>query len=238
MLARAAPLALLSWALLGCKPDPQVEAKNRQDFERVAQQIAKLAAGVPAPEALAEDQPCNDSELETNYKSKQPRLSLTGVDFELLLRVGASTPQLASDPWSFLSSPGLAEHLSKGGSAAGAALGSAADALREVEQRRYVVVFRSAQRELPKVDGDKFDGGMFDGHLIVMDLDTAKVACHALLEVESSDVVEFEQRGISGKHGDRALIDDFQKQFEKVGSKALRSVSKRARVPLAGITLE
>jgi hypothetical protein len=228
-------MALL--VLLGCKPDPKVEAKNRQDIERVSQKLAKLVAAVPDPEALEENQACDDAEIEKNYKAKEAKLSLPGIDYESLKRVTGSAPA-PPDAWSFLDAPVLGEQLPKSRDASGTALSNSADALRNLELGRYVAVFRAAQRELPKVDGDKFDSGMYDGHLIVMDLDTAKVACHALLEVESSDEVEYEERGVTGKSGERALIEDFQKQFQKVGSQSLRAISKRIHVSLSALTLE
>jgi hypothetical protein len=238
MRARNQGLVVTLLALVACKPDPQVEAKNRQEVERVTQKLAKLVAAVPDPEALGENQPCDDAEIEQNYKAKAARLDLPGADYEFLKHASASPAPASDDGWSFLNAPGLREHLPKSRKASGTALGNAADALRNVDQARYVAVFRAAQRQLPKVDGDTFDGGMYDGHLIVMDLDAATVLCHALLEVESSDVVEFEQRGITGKSSDRALLEDFQKQFAKVGSQSLRAISKRVHVSLSGITLE
>lgn len=233
----AAPCLALLAALLACRSDPKVEAQNRADIDRVTQKLAKVFAAVPDPTTLEENKPCNDAEIKANYKAKEQRLWLTGVDYEFLKAV-VNNGSTDMGPWAFLNSPGISDHLPKAREKTGTALGNAAYALRNVESARYIVVYRAAERSMPKIDGEEFDTGIFDGHLVILDLETAAVMCHALLEVENSDTVEYNTRGITGKSDDKALRDDFEDQFEKTASKALRSIAKEAVVSGAGITIE
>jgi hypothetical protein len=238
MKSAALGLSVVVVTLLACKSDPKAEAANRADIDRVTQKLAKVVAAVPDPTALDGSKVCNDAEIKANYKAKEQKLWLTGVDYEFLRGATAGTAPPDKDPWAFLNSPGISDHLLKAREKTGTPLGNAAFALRNVESARYVVVFRAAERSMPKVDGEEFDSGIFDGQLVIMDLETATPVCHALLEVESSDVVEYNARGITGKSDDRAIRDDLEKQFEKTATKALRSIAKEAVVGLSGITLE
>jgi hypothetical protein len=111
---------------------------------------------VPHPQTLSEDLACNDPEIEKNYKAGEPKLTLTAFDHDFLKRLSAKAAP-SVDAWAFLNAPSIEEQISKGREAKGSELAKAAEALRRVEQRRYVVVFRRNQ----DAEGGRrqFDGG-------------------------------------------------------------------------------
>ena len=95
----------------------------------------------------------------------------------------------------------------------------------------YIVIFKDRRRAMPKVSGDEgFDGGYFEGDLVVFERKTGKALCRTSLAAESSEEVSHKTRGFAAKSAEDALNGDFRKQFSSAASAALKKISPTLKI--------
>jgi hypothetical protein len=95
----------------------------------------------------------------------------------------------------------------------------------------YIVIFWDKRRAMPKVSGDDgFEGGYFEGDVIVFERKTGNALCRTAVAASSSEEVSHKTRGISAKSAEDALNDDFRKQFANAASAALKRISPTLKI--------
>ena len=98
------------------------------------------------------------------------------------------------------------------------------------KEHRYLVVFVGSSRVLPGgVDkgilSSGFDGGVWEGGLVVVDLLEGQVVCGAPFSVENSESIDEDEKP----------IDDFKNNFEVSANKALEGITTDFSVNVVGI---
>lgn len=92
--------------------------------------------------------------------------------------------------------------------------------------KRYMVVVvpRRGENALPKVprSGD-FESGYFAGWAVIFDQTDASIACQFPLEVENSNKVGFRDSGAFKESPEKAILADFQDNFENALEKGVPS---------------
>lgn len=91
----------------------------------------------------------------------------------------------------------------------------------------HLGVLVAAKREAPRLEGEQFHGGEFDGALVVFRLGKApKVVCAARLSAQSSERVA----GLQGKDRDDAMWNDFLSNLKTQVHAAAKRVAPALRV--------
>jgi hypothetical protein len=112
--------------------------------------------------------------------------------------------------------------------------------VRSLRQRRYLGVFRSSSKALPRLTGEgvvvgdraqviekgkSFEPGFFHGWLIVMDMETAAAVCQAPIDVESSETLRYRSYGPLRQEPGDVVSEDFKDRFRAASREALARIS-------------
>ncbi len=204
--------------------DSDLAQRHRRDVQEFTERLRKLRAAVPAPEKLQEE-PCPDEDLEHELDGGYGRMLL--VDYEFLDRYGRDAAGVYAGErsrWSFLSAR-LLRDLDR--------VSQLPETKRDIDalvriqklDREYdhVAVLRTKRREAPRIEGDKFHGGVFEGWLVVFEWDTRRRLCQAEIMAESSPEVA----GLSRQARDEVLWRDFRRRIDVGMDDAVRRLSRR-----------
>jgi hypothetical protein len=223
----------LVWALAsatGCdeKPaggvDSDLAERHRRNAEKFIERLHQLRAAVPPPEQLQEE-PCPDADLEHQLDGGYGRMLL--VDYEFLQRFGQDPNGVYSGDrsrWSFMSGR-LPRDLDRVSRLSGTKRNVEILVGAQKLEREYdhVAVLRTVRREAPRMEGDKFHGGVFDGWLVVFEWDTRRRLCQAEIMAQSSPEVA----GRSSQGRDEVLWRDYRRHIDAAMDDAARRLSTR-----------
>ena len=193
------------------------------------QRLVAIRRAVPDA-ANVDDQPCPDAAIEKKLGGSSGSLLLADYDY-LVRYAGGSADPYAGDHqrWKLLTTPELrvvpprsAVHTTK----------QANDALWNIKKVQrdydYIGVIRSSQRELPRLDGDRFHAGVFSGGLFVFDLASGKPLCRARVDAHSSE----QAAGVKGQSAADVLWNDFSMKLRQDLDAALSRITKQLTLDL------
>ena len=204
--------------------DPKLAQRHRRDVQKFVERLRQLGAAVPPPGQL-EEQPCPDEQLEHQLDGGYGRMLL--IDHDFLERYGQDANGVYSGErkrWSFLSARLLRE-IDR--------VSQLSEPKRDIEalvriqklEREYdhVAVLQTQRREAPRMEGDKFHGGVFEAWLVVFEWRTRRRLCQAEIFAESSPEVA----GLTSQARDEVLWRDYRRRIDVGMDDAVRRLSRR-----------
>jgi len=243
--------ALMLW-WLGCSKEQmkkyeeerrQKAEAERQVVKEVSLQLATVRGDFPDLKALQEG-PCPDSEIKeftagVAAKEIEAPGYFTYTDYDLLETY--TNPNLKSDDqklkgWDFMESPEIRElRTSKKADASSESDFDREEAAKKaqiIKVHRYVVVFRSATKNLPQVREDgPYSMGTYDGWAALFDLQQpTKPLCAGKIAFTSSEKVRYyKEGGIVRKNLAQAVDSDFQDRFKEAAKQTVSKLSPALR---------
>ena len=104
---------------------------------------------------------------------------------------------------------------------------TAIDALYRLQglraEHEYVAVVRATQQRLPRLDGERFHAGVFQGWLMVFEVPAAKRLCQARVAAHSSTEIV----GTERQARERVIWLDFQRHLRRELHAALARITRR-----------
>ena len=229
-LALVLPVAF-SWLTFGCCK--QSEKDKAESSLQATEYVASLKAiqKTLAQNTLPPPGPCPKLEVkpEKGYGGWDgfAQTATPGL-FAKLDGNGSGKDEL--ETWGWLSSDWLEELILKESGEKTAGF-QASSHVTMLAKSPYIVIFWDKRRAMPKVSGDDgFEGGYFEGDVIVFERKTGNALCRTAVAASSSEEVSHKTRGISAKSAEDALNDDFRKQFANAASAALKRISPTLKI--------
>jgi hypothetical protein len=229
-------------------------ASEREAMEVAMRQIDDLKpsllrahAAVPPLSGLTLS-PCRDAEIKGRYRDPvstgihgEVTLWISTVPLDVLGAWLKGTPRPGEwSEWSWMADSTLRDIMDPSGHDLPSPGQNLQLLVRSLRQRRYLGVFRSSSKALPRLTGEgvavgsrarmiekgkSFDPGFFHGWLIVMDMDTAVAVCQAPIDVESSETLRYWSYGLRGQRPGDVVSEDFKGRFRAASREALARIS-------------
>ncbi len=213
-------LAVLCTALLACAlTDKKRKAAVRAapaTLDALDRTLAALPSGTLGTKR------CDDAALERARDPQVTGTTIDGFDAAALGRALKGVAPSSSDPWRWMNSS-VTKYVTDT-RRTGRVEGSTARHIHVLLQRGHVALFREQSRTAPSVAGAEFKPGSYVGTVIVMNLRTASVACHAPFAAENTPDFSSEQ-GAAGAELVKSAIKDLERNFDGALLEALRSIS-------------
>ncbi len=223
-------VAFFVFAAIGAAnpPNPAEVAAIASEIDATFAKIHALKDACPAPANVATVK-CDDAVIKAPKKDPQARLYIDAIHYGSLARFRSKVKEdwtAQRHPFSWIDSITVREaRRAEDTGGFGPTVGNMRWSIAQLAQRRYVAVFRAAKEEMPLADGDKFFGGVWDGGIFIMDLETARCVGQVPLHVQNSEKVRYRTKGAFQKTFQQACEDDFKGQFQKAATDSLRKIS-------------
>ena len=220
-------LALLTAA--GCETDPQPEAAPVDTSSRAWKEAGAFSKRLASVRKVAEQtkagKPCPDDEIRTRARMAVARVAM--AEHAYLQRYATPTvkPRYRGKDkrWEFLTSDAL---LAIRGPVELESERAATDAvyrIRELQKETpYLAVVVPAVVEAPKMQGDEFVAGKFEGVLAVFDLTSGDAVCSTSFFTPSTDQVA----ATEGTSKDQALWNDYSMRIRGALDDAMGQASR------------
>ncbi len=164
----------------------------------------------------------NDAALEKERDPQVTGTTIDGFDAPALGRALKGVAPSSSDPWRWMN-PSVTRHVADA-RRTGRVKGSTAPHIHELLLRGHVAFFQEQSRRAPTLDGADFKPGSYVGAVIVVNLRTASVACHAPFSAENTP--DFSSKhGAAGADLLESATEDLEQNFERALLEAVRSIS-------------
>ncbi|MEZ0230356.1 MAG: hypothetical protein ACAI25_17165 [Planctomycetota bacterium] len=217
--------------LIGASVDPPTPAEVAavtSEMDGTFARIHALKDACPSSRNVATVK-CDDATIKASHKDKQSRLYIDAVHYASLARFRSRVKEdwtAKRHAMAWMDSVTIRDaRRAEDTGGFGPTLGNMRWSIAKLAERRYLAVFRANKEEMPLADGDKFFGGVWDGALFIMDMETAQCVGQAPLHFENSDQVRYRTKGAFQKSFQQACEDDFKGQFQKCATDSLRKIS-------------
>jgi hypothetical protein len=218
--------------VIASKPETPEQKAEREKTEKEALDgraayIATLAKIDEKVRGLDLDRmskkPCDGAAMKANMGKDQHNIHVAYAPFLQRFSKPESTWTKDESPWAWITDSSWAGFFDAPEQSTYAA--SNAKNLRDnwLPKRYMVVVVPSVpENAMPKVPkrGD-FESGFFGGWAVVFDQTDASIACQFPLEVENSKSVSFRDSGAFKESPEKAIMKDFQDNFENALEKGM-----------------
>jgi hypothetical protein len=224
--------ATLAASIIGCRgsqpdggsQDAHKVAELKSQAAALTKPLAQVRAAVPEPAQLAEAG-CTDDELRLRLEGGYARALLADYDYLGWYHQAAGDPyQGPQERWQLLTARSL---LAVAPPASIDNKKAAIDALFRLQGLRaeyqYLAVVRATQRELPRLEGERFHAGAFQGWLMVFEVAAAKRWCQARVSAHSSTEIV----GTERQARERVIWLDFQRHLRRELHAALARITRR-----------
>ncbi len=225
-MAWALSFSIMGFAAIHCGArgdDPAaLTAKLRAEYEI----FERLRANFPLKERG--DKRCPDRDFGKRIRS--PGKVIPALDFDHLSYYTSKTPREQA-AWRFLRSPGPRRLPPLKRAGGPARIRSALLRVKRLRSRPYIMVVRAVRR-WPTGKGDRFQGGVFAGRLVIFDTRDWKPVCGARVLAANSRLVRYHKKGMLASDAEKAVLRDFRENVKGAIYKSLARITSAARVKL------
>ena len=109
-------------------------------------------------------------------------------------------------------------------------------------EHRFLAVFVASERLLPSnfekgglFKDPAFDGGWWNGGVVLVDLEQRAELCRVPFTAENSDSVEVDDEGAFRDDPEKEVVKDFEKNMERACNDAIEARSEQVKVNFYGI---